>query len=115
MPAETADDVGRVGRGIADGMHVGDHLGTAIPKCCPGAPCLGEEAKIFGTMHPRPRPLPEHDRLDHIVLAGLEPREQPIGAFGLLGGSLDDAANQKELRVMASMQFGMDGLHADAP
>jgi hypothetical protein len=66
-------------------------------------------------MHSCPRPLPERDRFDQIVLARLEPREQPIGAFGLLGGSLDDAANQEELRVVASMQFGMDGLHADAP
>ena len=60
-------------------------------------------------------PCPNSNRLDQIVLARLEPREQPVGAFGLLGGSLDDAANQKELRIVASMQFGIDGLHADAP
>ena len=78
-------------------------------------PRLGKKAEILGTMHPRPRPLPERDRLDQIVMACLEPREQPVGVFGLLGGSLDDAPNQKELRIMASMQFGIDGLHADAP
>jgi hypothetical protein len=66
-------------------------------------------------MNPCARALPEYDRFDQIVLAGLEPREQPISAFGLFGGALDDAANQKELWIMASMQFGIDGLHANAP
>jgi len=28
---------------------------------------------------------------------------------------LDDAANLKELRVVASMQFGIDSLHTDTP
>jgi hypothetical protein len=28
VPPKTADDVGRVRRGIADRMHVGDHLGA---------------------------------------------------------------------------------------
>src|SRR5713226_7930760 len=49
------------------------------------------------------------------TLARGEPLEQPVSAFGLLGGALDDAANQKELRVVASMQFGIDSLHADTP
>jgi hypothetical protein len=49
------------------------------------------------------------------VLARLEPREQPVSAIGLLGGALDDAANQKELRVVTSMQFGIDSLHTDTP
>src|SRR5712664_3728220 len=42
MPAETADNVGWISRGIAFGMHVGDHLGARIPKRGPGVPCLGE-------------------------------------------------------------------------
>jgi hypothetical protein len=66
-------------------------------------------------MDPCPRPLPESARLDQIVIARLKSAQQPIGAFRLLGGTLDDAANQKKLRVMASMQFGIDGLHPDAP
>jgi hypothetical protein len=66
-------------------------------------------------MDPCPRPLPEDIRRNQVVLARLEPREQPVGTFGLLGGALDDAANQKELRVVASMQFGIDSLHADTP
>ena len=32
VPAEPADDVGRVGRGMAHRMHVGDHLGPASPS-----------------------------------------------------------------------------------
>lgn len=115
MPAETTDNVGRIGRGMTDRMYVGYHLGTGIPKRRPGVPSLGEKAEIFRAMHPGPRPLPEHNRIDQIVLARLEPRQQPVGAFGLLGGSPDDASNQEELRVMTSMQFGIDGLHADAP
>src|SRR5229473_2946903 len=115
VPAETADNVRRVSRGVADGMDVGDHLGAAIPKLGPGVPCLGEKTEIFRTMDPCPRPLPENIRRNQVVLARLEPREQPVSAFGLLGGALDDAANQKELRVVASMQFGIDSLHANTP
>ena len=66
-------------------------------------------------MDPCPRPLPERDRLNQIVIARIKSAEQPIGAFRLLGGALDDAANQKKLRVMASMQFGIDGLHPHTP
>src|SRR6266851_2070686 len=98
VPAETADNVRRVSRGVADGMDVGDHLGAAIPKLGPGVPCLGEKAEIFRTMDPCPRPLPENIRRNQVVLTRLEPLEQPVSAFGLLGGALDDAANQKELR-----------------
>jgi hypothetical protein len=115
MPAKTADDVGRVRRGIAHRVHVGNHLGAAIPKLGPGVPRLGKETKIFGAVNPRAWALPEHSRLNQFVLARFEPGKQSIGAFGLLGGALDNAANQKKLRVMASMQFGIDGLHTDAP
>jgi hypothetical protein len=64
---------------------------------------------------PLPVALPERARLNQIVIARLKSPEQPIGAFRLLGGALDDAANQKELRVMASMQFSIDGLHPHTP
>ena len=40
-------------------------------------------------------------------------REQPIGALRLLGGAPDDAPHQKELRIVASMEFGIYGLHGD--
>ena len=115
VPAETADNVCRVSRGVADGMHVGDHLGAAIPKLGPGVPCLGEKTEIFRTMDPCPRSLPENIRRNQVVLARLQSREQPVSAFRLLGGALDDAANQKELRVVASMQFGIDSLHTNTP
>jgi hypothetical protein len=52
-------------------------------------------------MNPRPRALPEYDRLNQFVLARLEPRQQAIRAFRLLGGAPDDAANQEELRIVA--------------
>jgi hypothetical protein len=66
-------------------------------------------------MNPCPRPLPESARLNQVVIARLKSPEQPIGAFRLLGGTLDDAANQKELRVVTSMQFGIDSLHTNTP
>ena len=65
-------------------------------------------------MDPRARPLPESRRRDQIVLAGFQAREQTIGALRLLGGALDDAPHQKELRVVAAMEFGVYGLHADS-
>ena len=46
------------------------------------------------------------------MLAGLQPLEQAVGALGLLGGALDDAADQEELRIVAAMQFGIDGFHS---
>ena len=96
-------------------MHVGDHLGTCVAERRPGVPGLFEKAKIFGTVHPGPRALTENGRRNQVVLAGLQPRQQAIGALGLLGGALDDAAHQEELRIVAAMQFGVDGLHAVAP
>ena len=66
-------------------------------------------------MDPRPRPLTENGRRDQIVLAGLQSCQQTIGALRLLGGALDDAAHQEELRIVAAMQFGVDGLHAGTP
>ena len=66
-------------------------------------------------MDPRPRALTENGRRDQIVLAGFQSCQQPIGAFGLLGGALDDAAHQEELRIVAAVQFGIDGLHAGTP
>jgi hypothetical protein len=49
------------------------------------------------------------------MLARFQAREQPVGAFGLFGGALDDAAHQKELRIVAAVQFSVDGLHANTP
>jgi hypothetical protein len=94
---------------------VGDHLGAAIAERDPGVPSLGEKAEIFRTMNPCPRPLPEHHGLDQFVPARAEPGEQAIGAFGLLGGAPDHAANQKELRIVAAVQFRINGLHGNTP
>jgi hypothetical protein len=55
--------------------------------------------------------LSEFGRLDQRMLARLQPAKQPIGALGLLGGTLDHAAHQEELRIVASVQLGIDGLH----
>jgi hypothetical protein len=33
----------------------------------------------------------------------------------LFGGALDHAAHQEKLRIVAAMQFGVDGLHAGTP
>jgi len=115
VPAEPPDDVGRVGRGVAHRMHVGNHLRPGIAKRGPGIPGLAEKAEIFRTVNSRTRALPEHVWRNQIVLAGLEPRKQPVGAFGLFGGALDDTANQKELRIVAAVQFSVDGLHANTP
>ena len=46
VPAEPADDMGRIGRGMAHRMHVGDHLGTGIAERRPGVPGFGEERDI---------------------------------------------------------------------
>jgi hypothetical protein len=46
------------------------------------------------------------------MLAVLQALEQAVCALGLLGGALDDTANQEELRIVAAVQFGMDGLHS---
>ena len=100
---------------MADRMNVGDHLRTCIAKGRPGVPRLLQKTKIFGAVDPRPRSLTEHGRRDQVVLAGLQPCQQPVGALGLLGGALDDAAHQEELRIVAAMQFGVDGLHTVAP
>jgi hypothetical protein len=48
-------------------------------------------------------------------LPAWSPASSRSAPFGLLGGALDDAANQKELRIVASMQFGIDSLHTDTP
>ena len=100
---------------MAHRMHIGNHLGTGIAKRRPGVPGLGEKAEIFGTVNPRPRPLPEHIRRDQLVLAHCQPRQQPVGALGLLGGALDHAADEKELRIVAAMQVGVDGFHLKHP
>ena len=49
------------------------------------------------------------------MLARGEARQQAIGALGLLGGALDHAADQKELRIVAAMQFAVDGFHNMLP
>jgi len=96
-------------------MHVGDHLGTAIRQRRPFVPGGFEEAEIFGTVHPRARSLTKDCWLDQHVLAVLQALEQAVGALRLFGGAPDDAADQKELRVVAAMAFGMDRFHAEAP
>jgi hypothetical protein len=113
--SKATDDVRRISGGVADRMHVGNHLRAGIAKRSPGVPGFLKETKIFGAVHPRPRPLTESRWHDQFMLASLQSCQQPIGAFRLLGGALDDAAHQKELRVVASMQFGVDGLHTDTP
>src|SRR3954452_1449748 len=65
-------------------------------------------------MDARARRLAEMYWRDQLVIAGLQSYQQAIRAFGLLGGALDDAAHQIELRIVAAMQLGVDGLHADA-
>jgi hypothetical protein len=115
VPTEPADDVGRVRRGMADGMHIGDHFRTGIAERAPGLPRLLQKAKIFGAVNPRPRTLAETRRCDQIVLACLQSRQQPVGALRLLGGTLDHAAHQEELRIVAAMQFGIYGLHTVTP
>jgi hypothetical protein len=49
------------------------------------------------------------------MLAVLQPSKQAIGTLGLLGGALDDTANQEELRIVTAVQFGMDGFHSNTP
>ena len=115
MPAETADNMRRVSGGVADRMHIGNHLRACIAKRAPGIPRLLEETKIFGAVHAGARSLTENSRCNQIVPAGLQPCQQAVGAFRLLGGALDDAAHQKELRIVAAMLFGVDGLHAGTP
>jgi hypothetical protein len=111
VPAEAADDVGWIGRGIANRVDVRDHLGAGIAKRGPGLPGFLEEAQVFRAVHPRARALAKGGRRDQLVLAGLQPGQQPIGTLGLLGGALDHATHQKELRIVASMQLGIDRLH----
>ena len=115
MPSEPADDMGRIGRSMTHRMNVGDHFRTGIAERGPGLPGFGEKAEIFRTVNPCTWALPEHSGRNQFVLAGLQSREQPVGAFGLFGGALDDAAHQEELRIVAAVQFGIDGLHAGTP
>jgi hypothetical protein len=115
MPAEAPNDMGRIRRAIADGVDVGDHLRTGIAERDPCVPGFLHKTQIFGAVDARPRALTEHRGLDEGVLAGLQPCQQPVGAFGLFGGALDHAAHQEELRIVAAMQFGVDGLHAGTP
>ncbi len=72
MPAEPADDMGRIGRGVAHRMDVGDHFRAGIAERGPGLPGFGEKAEIFRTVNPRARALPEHGGRNQFVLAGLQ-------------------------------------------
>jgi hypothetical protein len=92
-------------------VHVGNHFRAGIAQRNPRVPGFLEKPDIFGTVDPRTRPLAEHRRRDQIVPAGFQAREQSIGALRLLGGALDDAPHQKELRIVAAMEFGIYGLH----
>jgi hypothetical protein len=62
-------------------------------------------------VYPRARALPECGGLDQLVRSGRKALQQPVGPFGLLGGAPDNAAHQKELRIMASMPLRVDRLH----
>ncbi len=70
VPAEPADDVGRIGRGMAHRMHIGDHLRPGVAERRPGVPGGFEKVQVFRTVHARPRPLPEPGRRDQFMLAG---------------------------------------------
>jgi len=94
-------------------MDIGDHLRTGIAERDPGIPGFLEKTQIFRAVHARPGTLAKDRRFDQRVLAGLQSREQSIGALGLLGGAPDDAPHQEELRIVAAMQFGVYGLHTD--
>ena len=101
MPAETADNVGRIGRGVADRMDVGNHSGTGIPERSPGIPGFLEKTQIFRAVHTRARNLAKTKRSQEFVptrVARVQSREQAIGALGGLGGAPDDAPHQEELR-----------------
>ena len=96
----------------------GGCVGATAPRRKANAEPLDETSRRCsysdeGQADPRARPLTESRRRDQDVLAGLQPCQQPIGTLGLLGGAPDDATYQKELRIVASMQFGVNGLHAD--
>jgi len=92
-------------------VDVGDHLGAGIAERGPRLPGFREEVQIFDAVDTQPRPLSEGGWLDEPMLAGRKAREQPVGSLGLLGGFLHDAAHQEELRIVAPMPFGVDGLH----
>jgi hypothetical protein len=47
-------------------------------------------------------------RLDEIVRSGREAFQQLVCPLGLFGGAPDHTAHQKELRIVASMSFGVD-------
>lgn len=115
VPAELAGDMGGISRGMAHRMDIADHLRAGIAERGPGLPGLAQERQIFRTVDARTRSLPECGRLDQLMLAVLEPFEQAVGTFGLLGGPLDHTANQEELRIVAAMQLGMDGFHSNTP
>jgi len=76
VPAQPADNVRRIRRGMTHRMHIGDHLRPGIAKRRPGVPGTAEKVQIFGTVNARPRPLPEHNRRDQLMLARRKPREQ---------------------------------------
>ena len=100
---------------MAHRMHVGDHLGPGVAQRRPGVPGLGEEAQIFNTVNARSRPLPKHGWRDQFVLARGKPCQQPVGALGLLGRAHDHAADEKELRIVAAVQFAVDGFNWRLP
>ena len=108
VPAELADDAGRIGRGMANRVNVGNHLRPGIAQRRPFVPGFRQKAQIFRAVHPGARPLAERNGLDELMGAGGKPLEQTVRALGLFGGAPDHAAHQEELRVMAAMPFGVD-------
>ncbi len=111
VPAEPPNDVGRVGRGLAHRVDVGDHLRAVIRQRLPFLPGLRQEGEVVRAVDPGPGAGAVGLRRHHRVVSGLQPGEQAVGPFRLVGGGLHLAAHQEELRVVAAMVLGMNGLH----
>ncbi len=115
MPSELTDNVAGIRRCVTHRMHVRDHLSAGIAKGGPFLPGIRKKAQIFGTVNARAWALPEGNRLNQRVLSRSQSLEQSVGAFGLFGRAFHHTANKKELRIMAAVAFGIDGLHKVSP
>jgi hypothetical protein len=49
------------------------------------------------------------------VRSGRKTPEQAVGPLGLFGGTPDDAAHQKELRIVAAMPLGIERFQLSIP
>jgi hypothetical protein len=77
------------------------------------SPQVPARKRRYSALCTRARSLPERRRFDDVMRSGRKALQQPISPLGLLGGAPNDAAHQKELRIMASMPFGVDRFHFD--